>query len=164
MEFDMNIENVPADVLNTMRKKAESEWPDDFSMQKYVLEDQLSGWHSMQEAKATVYEEMKADSGDPDDVSSKILDDIFRKCESEWPEDFAMQKYVYDEEMAAMVELSEIIGDDSPLPKELTQKCLGKALEEWPGDLGMQLYSLKQQLEAHAEMEGLFGEDAEPEI
>ena len=71
-----------------IQKHCEREWPDDFSMRAYCIE---------QQEKALA--ELKR--GRPADIPEDIFHRIRRKCAGEWPTDFNMRQYCEEAQVKA---------------------------------------------------------------
>jgi hypothetical protein len=72
----------------------EHEWPDDFSMRAYCIEQQ-------REAVA------KLRRGGPQGVPEEVFRGIRRKCAAEWPDDYAMRVYCEEQQLAGYRKVSE---------------------------------------------------------
>lgn len=75
-------------IAEAIRVFAKSEWPDDFSMQRHVIEEQTEAYNWLQN-----FVEPRVPPAD--------MDKIFVKAIEEWPSDFAMQKHVVEEQVEA---------------------------------------------------------------
>ena len=96
------------------RDIALSEWPNDYEMQKYTCEKQLSAARYM--------------------ASAAIIDDEVKAIAlMEWPNDFEMQKYTYEKQLSAKRYMNSAAITDA--------ECKEIALREWPSDYEMQKYS-----------------------
>lgn len=73
-------------------KKAEQEWPDDYGMQKYVIEEQTKAYKELKNYRAS-------------DIPSRVLKAITQKALREWPGDYGMQIYAIKEQVEAYREL-----------------------------------------------------------
>src|ERR1017187_1213954 len=80
-------EDEPSDVDAVIRHHCEREWPDDFSMRAYCIQQQ-------REAAA------KLRLGGPVDVPEDVLRGIRRKCATQWPDDYAMRVYCEEQQFA----------------------------------------------------------------
>jgi hypothetical protein len=72
----------PTSLEAQCRNIAKQNWPDDFTMQKYVYNQQLAAARYMQSSNVTDAE-----------VKAKAI--------SQWPNDFTMQRYVYNQQVKA---------------------------------------------------------------
>ena len=72
---------VPSDVKVKIRDKASSEWPDDYEMQKHVLETQIEAYRAVEDLKSRL-------------GTHEIFQIIVDKAVREWPDDFEMQLHV----------------------------------------------------------------------
>ncbi|MFK4718912.1 hypothetical protein [Bradyrhizobium niftali] len=79
-------------VENTLRKKCEGEWRDDFRMRVYCEKQQ-------REAARTLTE------GSPQDVPSDKASVVRSKCAADWPDDYRMRVYCEKQQYTAFREL-----------------------------------------------------------
>ena len=70
----------------------EKEWPDDFKMRLYCVNEQKEGLSALREGK-------------PNDISEQDFGTINRKCAGDWPSDFKMRAYCHQEQYEAVREL-----------------------------------------------------------
>jgi catechol 2,3-dioxygenase-like lactoylglutathione lyase family enzyme/Fe-S cluster biosynthesis and repair protein YggX len=77
-----------SDADGVMEQHCEREWPDDFSMRAYCLEQQRDAVAKLRE-------------GRPEDIPEEIFRQIRRQCASEWPDDNTMRVYCEEEQVAA---------------------------------------------------------------
>jgi len=77
-----------------IRHHCEHEWPDDFSMRAYCIQQQ-------REAVA------KLKLGGPRDVPIDVFNAIRRKCTAEWPDDYAMRVYCEAQQLVGYRELNK---------------------------------------------------------
>jgi hypothetical protein len=83
-----------ADVDAVIRHHCEHEWPDDFSMRAYCLQQQ-------REAAA------KLRLGGPQHVPEEVFRSIRDKCAAEWPDDYAMRVYCEEQQLAGYRKVTE---------------------------------------------------------
>lgn len=76
-----------------IKHHCEKEWPDDFSMRAYCIQQQ-------RDAVATLRR-----TG-PDDIPVAVLAAIRRKCAAEWPDDYAMRVYCEEQQVAGYREVN----------------------------------------------------------
>jgi hypothetical protein len=69
-------------------RHCEQEWPDDFNMRAYCMQQQQQALENLKR---------DAPAGVPDDVFLKIR----QKCAREWPNDFNMRHYCQQQQIAA---------------------------------------------------------------
>lgn len=84
---------VPDSIVEAIKASAAEEWPDDYAMQRHVLETESAAYLWI-----VGYE---APEGVPDDVAERIR----AKAAEEWPHQYTMQKYVIEQQVAAYLEL-----------------------------------------------------------
>jgi Cdc6-like AAA superfamily ATPase len=116
-----------------IKEKSLSEWPDDYTMQASVIQEQQKAVESLK----------KLDTNElPDDIFKKLKD----KSKSEYPRDFVMQLHVFQEQRSAYKKVNELA--PGKLPGGLFNKILSKAKSSWPNDYVMQLYEFEEQRDA----------------
>lgn len=89
---DPEVEYADADAV--IRHLCEHEWPDDFSMRAYCIQQQ-------REAVA------KLKLGRPQDIPEDVFTGIRRKCAAEWPDDYAMRAYCEDQQLAGYRQVTD---------------------------------------------------------
>jgi hypothetical protein len=77
-----------------------------------------------------------------------VEQEIERKCQSEWPGDYKMQKYCQDRQYEAYRSLTSG-ASQSGVPASVEQSIIRKCQSEWPGDYRMQKYCQDKQYEAY---------------
>lgn len=77
-----------AEAEEVIEQHCEREWPDDFSMRAYCLDQQRQAVSKLRK-------------GAPDDIPSEIFHDIRRKCAREWPDDYSMRVYCEEQQVTA---------------------------------------------------------------
>jgi hypothetical protein len=80
------IEDVYGDAEAVIRHYCERQWPDDFSMRAYCIQQQ-------REAVANLK------LGGPQDIPKEVFDSIRRKCAAEWPDDYTMRLYCEEQQI-----------------------------------------------------------------
>jgi hypothetical protein len=71
-----------------IEQHCEREWPEDFSMRAYCLNQQQEAVEKLRQ-------------GRPSDIPEEIFHQIRRKCAREWPDDFSMRLYSEEQQIAA---------------------------------------------------------------
>ncbi|WP_082517086.1 toll/interleukin-1 receptor domain-containing protein [Acidovorax sp. Leaf78] len=66
----------------------EREWPEDFSMRAYCINQQQEAVEKLRQ-------------GRPSDIPEEVFYQIRRKCAREWPDDFSMRQYSEEQQTAA---------------------------------------------------------------
>lgn len=66
----------------------EREWPDDFAMREYCVNQQRDAVDKLRQ-------------GRPSDIPDDVFQQIRRKCAREWPDDFAMRQYSENQQISA---------------------------------------------------------------
>jgi len=83
-----------ADADAIIRHHCENEWPDDFSMRAYCVQQQ-------RDAVA------KLRLGRPEDVSDETFARIRQRCSAEWPDDYAMRVYCEHQQLEGYRKVSQ---------------------------------------------------------
>lgn len=128
------------EIMSIIRTKAASEWPDDFEMQRHVINQQIEA------AEKMVLYLTKLDQENP------VTKTCINKAFAEWPEDFEMQVHVFEGQMEAAPAFFEY--EHATMPAETLERIKTKAFSEWTEDFEMMLYVLRQQVEAWEELYG----------
>ena len=84
---------VSPEIAKIIRFKAAAEWPDDFEMQRHVIEEQTEAAEKM-----THYQQNL-------DTTNEVVENCLRKALTEWPDDYEMMLHVLTEQVAAWEEL-----------------------------------------------------------
>ena len=71
-----------------IREHCEQEWPEDFQMRAYCIDEQEKALESLRH-------------GAPKDLPAEVFARIRRKCAAEWTTDFNMQHYCEQEQLEA---------------------------------------------------------------
>jgi len=102
------MKRIPSEVKTAVRRKAESEWPDDFDRQLVVVGEQLSAYRAIGE--------LIEQHG-----SNPILKQMVQRAVTDCPDDYVMQLQHIETQLAAEqpANFNELTGD----------KCFDKA---WP--------------------------------
>ncbi|HYV10268.1 MAG TPA: hypothetical protein VE980_05110 [Pyrinomonadaceae bacterium] len=69
-----------------IRHHCENEWPDDFSMRAYCIEQQRQAVEQLRQ-------------GRPRDIPENVFCGIRRRCTAEWPDDYAMRVYCEEQQI-----------------------------------------------------------------
>lgn len=83
---------IPPEVMNAIRIFAEREYPDDFAMQKYTIEEQRESFSAIQHLSLP-------------DIPKSVFAKIYERAATEYPDDYSMQKYTIEEQVEAYREL-----------------------------------------------------------
>jgi hypothetical protein len=131
---------ISSEATSIIRKKAATEWPDDFEMQRHVVRGQTEA------AEKMVLYTTKLDQ------ENSVIKACLTKALSEWPEDFEMQVHVFEGQMEAAPAFFEYSHPTMPL--ETLEGIKTKAFSEWTGDFEMMLHVLREQVDAWEELYG----------
>jgi hypothetical protein len=78
----------PAEVMEKIRAFAQREYPDDYSMQKYTIEEQSESFFAIKRLDAS-------------NIPAGVFNEICQRAAIEYPDDYSMQKYEIEEEVEA---------------------------------------------------------------
>jgi hypothetical protein len=131
--FDENKINVS--IKAQIENKAKTDYPTDFQMQKYVIDQQWAAFRSLEKASP--------------DIPLNIFDAIRRKAKGDYPNDYQMQEYMEKQEIEAFQKLQAKNPMDIRIPKDILKIIFQKATSEYPNDFTMQEYIIKQQIQAY---------------
>lgn len=135
-------ESTPMDIPQDVRKKikafAASEHPKDFSMQAYVVDEQMQAYKALQ-------------TFDPSPMPKSVMNRVLAATVAEYPDDYAQQLYVLKEQVEGYVGLSNLASND--LPAGTVAGIREEAVREYPYDFRMQLYVVNEQIEAYRALE-----------
>lgn len=121
-------------------KKAREEYPDDFSMQEYIYNEQMQDYKELQEILRNP-------------ISMERLKPAIAKIMSDYADDFSMQAYSLKEQLEAVSQLNLMLPEINRSPA--LQRTLSKVLNEYPDDFSMQQYEMEQQIESFRKMSRL---------
>lgn len=80
---ELRVDDVPDEVVATIRSRATREWPRDFQMQLYLTRGDLDAFRWLEQFSAP-------------NLTPEALRQIRRLAAAEWPRDFGMQKYTFE--------------------------------------------------------------------
>ena len=83
-----------ADADAVIRHHCENEWPDDFSMRVYCIEQQRQAVEQLRR-------------GRPRDIPENVFRGIRRRCAAEWPDDYAMRVYCEEQQIEGYRKINE---------------------------------------------------------
>lgn len=115
-----------------LKSKCVTEWPDDFEMQKYCI-DQQNAAADILVTKTWPF---------PDDA-------VEQPCYIEWPQDPEMILYCLESQSRAVEALKPSHAPKS-IPADILEKIMSKCSTDWFPDLEMVLYCRDQQAKAWA--------------
>mgnify|MGYP003483650040 CR=1 FL=1 len=127
-----------ADVIGILRSKAARDWPDDFEMQRHLIQHQTEAAEKM-----SFYL-------DKLDLENSVTKGCMTKALEEWPGDFEMQVHVFEGQMEAASSFFEF--EHAAMPSETLERIKLKAFSEWTGDFEMMLHVLRGQVSAWEEL------------
>ena len=113
--------------LEAQKQRCAADWSDDFSMQKYCLDEQREAFASLQK------------------IIPNLNDDLSRsyaKCTSDWSDDFSTRLYCIEEQEGAYDSLNEAVAG---LPDDVASTIINKCAKDWRDDYSMQKYCRDEQ-------------------
>lgn len=131
---------VSSETKKIIRVKAATEWPDDFEMQRHVIQEQMEAAEKMIHYQQNL------------DMTNEVVGTCLRKSISEWPEDFSMQVHVFEGQIEAASTFFEY--ENRKLNPEVLEGIKTKAFSEWTDDYEMMLHVLIEQVAAWEELYG----------
>lgn len=130
---------MPEEVLALIQAKAERDFPDDFSTQRYQIHTEITAWKQLRRFQPP---------GVPDDVLSVILS----KAEADFPDDFSTRLYQAKNEVAAWKKLQDLEAPD--VPPEVLRTIVAKAEADFPDDFSTRVYQIENEIEAWRDLYG----------
>lgn len=130
--------NNKKDFQAIIKEKARIEYPNDFEMQKYTIEQQMKAFRKLKRNR-------------PSDIPEDIFESIRVKAQTEYPDDFEMRKYTEDKQIESFRKLKSIKPID--IPDNIFKIILDKSILEYPTDYEMQEYTINQQIKAYREIQ-----------
>jgi hypothetical protein len=133
------VPDLPPDIKQQIRLHAESEWPDDFEMQKHVVDSQSDAYWQLQALAVA-------------DGDNLIIRQAIAHAASEWIDDFEMQLHTAQNQIASA---QAFFSFKLPgVPEQVMDKIRAKAVADWPDDREMQMHTLRNQVEAWLSLNG----------
>jgi len=124
---------MPDEVRDLIRKKAEEDFPDDFSTRRYQIQNEIAAWQKLQGFQPP---------GLPEEVLAVILD----RAEADFPDDFSTRLYQAETEVNAWRKLQQITAPGIP-PEDL-RTIVEKAEIDFPDDFSTRLYQIDTEIAA----------------
>jgi len=129
VDFGNPIANLDwAEVEAVIVEQAESDWPDDYEMQDYQVEEQTAAYNSILSLS----------------IDNDIKEILLNNAYANWEYDFEMVLYEYEEQLLAYTWVQEQV-----LDTEVKKKIMDNAKQSWGDDYEMVKYEYEEQLEAY---------------
>lgn len=119
------------DYQSLIREKAKREYPTDFEMQKYTIEQQMNAFRKLK-------------SNQPEGIPNEVFESIRDKAKSEYPTDFEMREYTENQQVEAYKKIQSKKPND--IPTNIWEQIRKKARSEYPTDFEMQKYIEEKQI------------------
>ncbi len=123
---------IPNEVVATIRENAKDDHPEDFSTQKYVIDNQVKAWYQLQD-----YE--------PVDVPREVVDEILEQAREQHPSDFSTQIYVAHNQIDAWNQIKSL--EPEEVPTDIVRQIVRSAANNHPGDYSTQMYVIRNEIE-----------------
>jgi hypothetical protein len=120
------VPDLPPDIKQQIRLHAESEWPDDFEMQKHVVDSQSAAYWQLQ-ALATA------------DGDNLIIKQALTHAAAEWSDDLEMQLHTAQDQIGSAHAFFSF--KHPSVPEQVMNKIRAKGAAEWPDDREMQMHT-----------------------
>lgn len=129
--------DISADVIAGIRARAAKQFPDDFSTQKFVIENEIKAWREFNQFSAP---------GIPEDVIRLVLENATKQ----FPDDFSTRVFVANNEATAWKELQAFSPD---IPDTVFQQIAAKAARDFPGDFQTRLFVMRNEIDAWKDLQ-----------
>ncbi|WP_428910050.1 hypothetical protein [Niallia sp. Krafla_26] len=114
-------------VKREIEEKAVHDWPDDYIMQDFQVEEQTKSYHNLLKLN----------------IDSKVKEEILNKAVNDWPNDYTMVEFQYNQQVSAYEDVMDLKPAD-----EAEKRVLENAKRDWPNDYEMIKYQYEEQLKA----------------
>lgn len=121
---------------DAIKGKCQADWPDDFQMQSFCLDQQKAG-HSEVEARRPQLDEE--------------LTRALAQCEAAWPLDWTVTAFCMNQNIAARAKIPVTL---TGLPDDVAGQIAAKCEAEWPVDFTVQSYCVDQQVQGWRNVNG----------
>lgn len=81
-------------IKESIKQKARSDYPNDFSMQKHIIEEEISAWNEL-------------NNFNPEHIPKNILNTILKTAQEEYNNDFSMQLHEIKEQIESWVSINK---------------------------------------------------------
>ena len=125
---------VPSEVVREIKSQASRNWPGDYSMQAYEVEQQTSAYLDLRSIGGLT-------------IPSQVRDIVMKSTRKEWQGDYAQQLYVVGQQFNDYEELLKFAS--SAVPAHALEEIKRNAYREWPRDYSMQMYIVTSQVKAY---------------
>lgn len=133
-------QSVPASVEQRIRHIYAQKYPDDFSMQKTLVDHQLESYRDVQR--------WTSESGVPQDVFDKVKETYDRK----YPDDYSMQKTLVQNQCDSYRFLQSYTSVPS-VPHTVLANLKDKYARKYPYDFSMQMTLVQNQIQSYLELQ-----------
>ncbi len=130
---DRSGSDVPDEIHSQIRGRAERDFPNDFSTQRYAINNELQAWQQL---------ERFAPLSIPQDVTSLILEHAAER----FHEEFSTRLYFANNEVNAWRELQSL--EVPGMPVDTLDNIVINAEQQFPHDFSTRLYVIQNQIDA----------------
>jgi hypothetical protein len=152
--------DLPYTVLEKILNSAIRKYPDDYEMQEYTINKQVNSYRRMRKSSpepvVVVKKKSRSNKESPSQVTSsisipaEILNEIKKRHEIKFPDDYSMQRIMVNSDVKAYKELKTY--SDGQVPSEILKRILEKRAQEFPGNFSMQRIMVNSDVKAYKEL------------
>jgi hypothetical protein len=124
---------MPDEVRDLIRKKAEQDFPDDFSTRRYQIQKEIAAWQKLQAFL-------------PPGLPEEVLTTILERAEGDFPDDYSTRLYQAETEVAAWRKLQQLTAPG--IPTEVLRTMVERAESDFPDDFSTRLYQIETEIAA----------------
>jgi hypothetical protein len=131
-----------AEAPQVIRMKCQRDWPDDFQMQHFSVDQQLQAVAALR-------------AGRPDNVPDEVFQVIRRKAARDWPDDYCMRLFTEQQQVKAFHTLCHAHYPD--VPQDILIRMQVQAELDWPDDYEMRAFTIEQQVKSYRKLHSTAG-------
>lgn len=126
-------------VIQTIRARAEHDFPNDFSTRRFRIEEELIAWRSLQ-------------AYTPADIPREVIEAISERAEDDFPDDYSTRLFRIETEVDAYRSLRQLSFPD--VPQEVVDVVVSRAERDFPNDYSTRLFRINSEVEAWRDLQG----------
>lgn len=130
----------PESAKSIALKKARDEYPDDFTMQEYIYNEQIQDYNDLHNLIKRI-------------GRTKALEPVIKRILFEYSDDFSMQRHEINEQVEAESKLKQIASYIEKSPE--LKRTFSNIRQEYPDDFSMQYYEMEQQISSFRKINSL---------
>lgn len=131
---------VPPEVLQSIKKMAASDYPNDFSIQVDVVEEQVEAFRKLEHYS-------------PNGIPIEVLGKVRRQVEIDYPFDFSIQLDVLKEQVESYLAFKQLTVEE--VPAETLKTIMEVAARDYPSDFSTQMDVIEEQIESYRKLRRL---------